>query len=380
MFSISDWKRAHSLSTSSIADIIAANGAGSLTHGPSFREDAEPYSGDQHVVLKGDLGYNLQAYVVPAFSNLFGSLDEVTELVAQIEFAGLSRGEELPHTEDLGRGRPPVITMEWTGSADDLICLAHEVAHALQIMMSNHELMPPVVREACAFLGELALIAYCHEHAPSLKDALSDVWHAENERYLGSDLDALAEALNDPGTPYQYRLNYPLARLAAIQLHRRGAGDWCRDLFSSGRLGMQHLPIERMANMAGDLANYLPPMTAPDISQPTIDAYRSLGVMALLDIDYWQGESEKRIDDYYNGLLEHLRNRTAFIALSDDRKPVAYATWTKPAGANAVTITRQAAPFGDHLLLQQALEAHLGHAEGVTARHVRSARQEQVAW
>lgn len=380
MFSINDWKRAHSLSTSTVADTIAANRANILAHAPSFDEEAGIYGGDPRVVLDGALGYNLQAYVVPALSNLFGGSGKVTELVAQIEFAGLSRGEELPHTEDLGPERAPVIRMEWDGRADDLICLAHEVAHALQIMMSDHELMPPVAREVCAFLGELALIAYCREQAPSLNDALSNVWHAENERYLGSDLDALSDALNEPETPYQYRLNYPLARLAAVQLYRRGAGDWCHDLFSSGRLGMQHLPIERMANMAGDLANYLPPMTAPDMSQPTIDAYRSLGAMALLDIEYWQGESEKRIEDYYSGLLEHLRNRTAFIALSDDRKPVAYATWTKPAGANAVTITRQAAPYGDHLLLQQALEAHLCHAEGVTARHVRSARQEQVAW
>ncbi|WP_322895757.1 MULTISPECIES: hypothetical protein [unclassified Yoonia] len=380
MFSIDDWKRAHSLSTSTIADIIAANGANSLVHAPFFREEAETYGGDQHAALYGELDYNLQAYVVPAFSTLFGGLGEVTELLARVEFAGFSCGEELPHTEDLGPERAPVIRMEWDGRADDLICLAHEVAHALQIMMSDHEPMPPVAREVCAFLGELALIAYCREQAPNLNAALSNVWHAENERYLGSDLDALSDALNDPETPYQYRLNYPLARLAAVQLHRRGAGDWYRDLFSSGRLGMQHLPIECMANMAGDLAIYLPPMTALDMSQPTIDAYRSLGAMALLDIDYWQGESEKRIEDYYSGLLEHLRNSTAFIALNDDRKPVAYATWTKPAGAGAVTITRQAAPFGDHLLLQQALEVHLGHAEAVTARHVRSARQEQLAW
>ena len=119
---------------------------------------------------------------------------------------------------------------------------------------------------------------------------------------------------------------------------------------------MQHLPIERMANMAGDLAKYMPPMMDSDMSHPAIDACRSLGAMTLLDVDYWQGESEKRIEDYYAELLEHLRKRTAFIALSDDRKPVAYATWTKPAGSKAVTITRKAAPFGDHLLLQQALD------------------------
>lgn len=380
MFNISDWKRAHSLSASTVADIIAANGAKSFTHSPSFCEEGKVYGSDQQVAIEGELGYNLQVYIVPALSNLFGGSGKVAEMVEQIQFAGLSRGEELPHTEDFGSGQAPVITMEWTGSADDLMCLAHEVAHALQIMMSGHELMPPVAREVCAFLGELALIAHCREHVPSLIDALSDVWHAENECYLGSDLDALSEALKDPETPYQYRLNYALARLAAVQLHRRGAGDWCRDLFSSGRLGMQHLPIERMANMAGDIVNYLPSLPEADASQPVVDAYRSLGAMALLDLDCWQGESEKPINEYYNGLLKHLQERTAFLALDGDRKPVGYATWTKPAGANTIDITRQAAPFGDHLVLQELLESHIGQSDGVTAQHMRSARPEQVAW
>lgn len=377
-YHVGDWLDSNNLRAPDVADAITEGNISFLIR--SFIEEERFSTSSCADEVLGSQDSSLQTFVVPALATLIGDVGKVTELVARIEFARPSGNEELPHTEDFGHARPPVITMEWTGSADDLICLAHEVAHALQFMMSDHEPMPPVAREVCAFLGELALITYCREHAPSLTGALSEVWHAENERYLGSDLDALSDALNAPEAPYQYRLNYPLARLAAVQLHRRGAGDWCHDLFSSGRLGMQHLPIERMTNMAGDLANYLPPMTAPDMSQPTVDAYRSLGAMALLDIEYWQGESEKRIEDYYSGLLEHLRNRTAFIALSDDRKPVAYATWMKPAGANAVTIARQAAPFGDHLLLQQALEAHLCHAEGVTARHVRSARQEQVAW
>lgn len=90
MLSINDWKRAHSLSTAAAADIIAANGVNSLPHSTFFGEEAGIYGGDQHVAINGALGYNLQAYVVPALSNLFGASGKVTELVAQIEFADLS--------------------------------------------------------------------------------------------------------------------------------------------------------------------------------------------------------------------------------------------------------------------------------------------------
>ena len=102
--------------------------------------------------------------------------------------------------------------------------------------------------------------------------------------------------------------------------------------------------------------------------------------MALLDIDFWKGASEKRIGDYYACLLHHLQNRTAFIALDEVRRPVGYATWHKGEGDNAVTLTRQSVPFGDHLLLQKALERHLVQDGDVLALHPSSARQEQVAW
>jgi hemolysin-activating ACP:hemolysin acyltransferase len=143
---------------------------------------------------------------------------------------------------------------------------------------------------------------------------------------------------------------------------------------------MALLPLSKIADLAGQSQNYLPPLPAPDTTQPASDAYRALGAMALLDIDFWKGESERRIEDYYATLLHHLQNRTAFIALDEVRRPVGYATWRKAAGDNTITLTRQAAPFGDHLLLQKALERHLGQESDVHAQHPRSARQEQMAW
>ncbi len=101
--------------------------------------------------------------------------------------------------------------------------------------------------------------------------------------------------------------------------------------------------------------------------------------MALIDIDYWKGQSETRIEDYYADLLRHLQDQTAFVALNEQRKPIGYATWSKASRGDEYTLTRQAAPFGDHLALQRALERHLSKTAGVAARQNRSARQEQVA-
>ena len=209
---------------------------------------------------------------------------------------------------------------------------------------------------------------------------MCDVWRKENEVYLGSDLEALSCAVADLSTPYHYRQNYTVARLTAVKMFSHGCGGWVLDLFAAGNAGMCYLPIVDMADRAGEIANYLPPLPESDPERPTINAYRSLGAMALIDIDCWQGESEKQVGEYYALLLEHLQDQTAFLALDEQRKPIGYATWLKPSQSGSVTLTRQAAPFGDHLTLQRTLERHLGREAGVLACHDRSARKEQPAW
>ena len=191
--------------------------------------------------------------------------------------------------------------------------------------------MPPLAREVCAFLGELLVIAHARTAAPDLYPSLCDIWHRENDAYLGSDIDLLAAALVDPQAQYHYRQNYPVARLAAVELFNRGSGEWLRRFFASGRDGLRHVPVEELANRAGDIANYLPAMPRPEPQTPAINAYRSLGAMALIDIDYWEGQSETRIEDYYADLLRHLQDQTTFVALNEQRKPIGYATWSKAA-------------------------------------------------
>ena len=329
------------------------------------------------------LGYTsrdeaLEAAIYPSMSAALGlDNDGLGEIVRSIHFAD-AIAEEEPHTIDHGGGQPIEVCMSWGNSVADLMCLAHEVAHAFQLRLSEGSFMPPVARETCAFLGELALINWAAKNDPNLAAHLLLVWRKENQRYVGEDCVLLRSALADPNCAYTYRMNYPLARAAAIIMRRSGAD--AKGLFKAGSKAIAMLPLDEIADLAGQTHNYLPDLPPPETDQPAIDAYRALGAMALLDIDFWKGDSEGRIEDYYATLRHHLQTSTAFVALDEVRRPVGYATWRKAEGDNTVTLMRQAAPFGDHLLLQKALERHLGQESDVHAQHPRSARQEQMAW
>jgi hemolysin-activating ACP:hemolysin acyltransferase len=375
VFVIAEWLQVHVLDHDTVYDCLAAVGGGQI----SFDlQGVVPVKG-----ALGDAGYAtvgvvLTSVIGPALAPLLGmETSAVADLIASIRWGDVSEDGH-PHTIDHGTGKPPEIRMFWQGSAADLVCLAHEVAHAVQLQLSTGSFMPPVARETCAFLGELALIDWARKTDTPLAAKLLSVWQEENEAYFGEDRDLLRSALADPTATYTYRMNYPLARAAAIVMHRSGAE--AQRLFRAGAEAMALLPLADIADLAGRSQNYLPPLPPPDAETPAVNAYRALGAMALLDIDFWKGESERRIEDYYASLLHHLQTRTAFIALDDVHRPIGYATWRKAAGDNAVILTRKAAPFGDHLLLQKALQRHLGQDTDVLAHHERSARSEQTAW
>ncbi|MDN3557808.1 hypothetical protein [Halomonas maura] len=319
--------------------------------------------------------------VVPAFVVAFANKSEIEHLLSKnVEHQSLSSRGVVPHTVDKGRGDPPTILMNWNGRVEDLMCLAHETTHALQILLSNHETMPPVGRETCAFIGELLLLDHVKEHLPDLYPALVDVWYGENDFYLGSCVDALEDSLNHPDISYHYYQNYPLARLAAMQMYCSGQKDWLFSFLSSGRDAMVYLPIDALAKSAVDIRNSFPPLLQPDAAWPAVDAYRSLGVMALLDIGYGQNEFRANIGDYYLELLKHLENCTAFIALDNERKPVGYATWMRSDVDNNVTITRQTALLGQRFNMRWALKQYISTSKGVKASYTRNASKEMLIW
>ena len=376
---ISNWTKLHAIDLSLLQDVLLGSRMGALATSP-FQCAATPRNRPPIAALPR-IDAALKDIIAPAFAPALGTLDTVQEMLGTIRFAPLSQSAvQVPHVIDAGAGEDPILVMEWRATPADLICLAHEAAHAMQLIMSRGTNMPPIARETCAFLGELLVIAHVRHDDPALFDALVDVWEEENATYLGDDLDALSAALRAPDAGYHYRQNYPVARLAAVRLFaERGEGD-LRDIFASGADAMAHVPLAAMADKASETFNYLKamPPAAPD--QPVADAYRRLGAMALLDIDFWQGVSETRIEDYYTDLLTHLQKGTTHVALNAARKPIGYATWEQNPDTNHVPLTRQAAPFGDHIALQNAVEARIGAGATVTARHERSARQEQAAW
>jgi hypothetical protein len=100
-----------------------------------------------------------------------------------------------------------------------------------------------------------------------------------------------------------------------------------------------------------------------------------------LDLDYWKGQSEKTIEEYYGCLCQHMQSGTAYVVIGTENKPIGYATWNVDVNdPDCIEITRQAAPFGDHLHVQRSLKARIPSAKSASAAHERSARMEQAAW
>ena len=156
-------------------------------------------------------------------------------------------------TLDRGTGVLPHVSLHYGGSAADLLAVAHEFAHALQIVASEGSPTPPVVRECCAFLGELMLLRYLRANLPATFGTARKAWESDNDRYLGEDRDRLEEALSVADEPYRYRWNYPMARVLAQDLFERKSADEVAAIFCAGAETPDLLNIhvcERRASLA----------------------------------------------------------------------------------------------------------------------------------
>lgn len=211
------------------------------------------YKSDRIVTISpiGDLFNCLKLIIYPAFLEYFGEFIRNESLNNHIIFENIDFDNlhEPPHTIDLGVGRPPKIVMPWRNRPEDIVCLAHEVAHALQIHLSNHEFMPPMARETCAFIGELMLLTWAAKNRSDLAVRLDAVWRSENRSYLIKDGDNLLAALQYPNAPYNYRMNYPLARLMAIELFATAPPQRILGLFRSGSQAMRELTLNEFLSM-----------------------------------------------------------------------------------------------------------------------------------
>ncbi|MBN7776745.1 hypothetical protein JYP49_05725 [Nitratireductor aquimarinus] len=94
---------------------------------------------------------------------------------------------ERAFTYDHGRRQLPFVSCNYRGQASDILTVAHEFSHALQIVASAGSAMPPLAREVCAFIGEHALLDWARQNASPLLPRLEAAWAADNQCYMGAD-------------------------------------------------------------------------------------------------------------------------------------------------------------------------------------------------
>ena len=129
--------------------------------------------------------------------------------------------DAVPYTIPNRKPQRPFVRVHYRGRARDLIATAHEFGHVVQAIACDFRFVPPVVREITAFLSELALLEHLRNAQPALYPGTKAAWLSDNRIYLDQDGRELLGVLRTPNTAYQYRLNYPLARLASTAAHRR---------------------------------------------------------------------------------------------------------------------------------------------------------------
>ena len=84
------------------------------------------------------------------------------------------------HADHLKVSRPftvqtdsyPIVVLCYRGRIVDLLTVAHEFGHAVQSLASGPDFVPPVNREICAFVSELALLKMLRSDLPARSASL----------------------------------------------------------------------------------------------------------------------------------------------------------------------------------------------------------------
>lgn len=272
--------------------------------------------------------------------NLFREIEFVRDYCERV-FATPS--EELPYTLDRGPDQAPFVSLNYQGTSADVLCIAHEFGHALQYHLAQGEFIPPANRELAAFVSELVLLDYL----PELQTPLESSWSDDSFDYFGEDADQLKSAIERHDTPYNYRWNYPLSRFVSDMLFEALTKTEMARIFR-GEIAFSDL-VEKAHQLFNEAEkeSYLPEVPTSDKACPTRNAYSSLGMMVLLDLE--AGQADEKIETYYSERLQHMRERTAQVVLDELRRPIGYAIWERGTRTSDQTrIVHQSTPFGDH--------------------------------
>src|SRR5262249_29849942 len=144
-------------------------------------------------------------------------IDEASEKVKRVVVSQRG-GQHRALTINNGPSSYPTVIYRWLGEPSDLMVVAHEFAHALQILTSKEKFVTPIMREVCAFTGEIALLLSMSGTNSLEYQNLSYVWRKDNEKYLELDGKTLRSALYKMNSVYSYSWNYPIARVMAIAI------------------------------------------------------------------------------------------------------------------------------------------------------------------
>lgn len=144
-------------------------------------------------------------------------IEETFQRSEKIAVAGKGKSRKAL-TIDHGPAKYPTIMYQYFGEVSDLLVVAHEFGHALQIRASEGEFMPPVMREVCAFLSERALFSSCSNEDAFLAENLLQYWQRSNHRFFGNLATNLQESLKNENAIYEYGWNYPIARYLALRI------------------------------------------------------------------------------------------------------------------------------------------------------------------
>ena len=175
------------------------------------------------------------------------------------------------------------------------LTVAHEFVHVLQALQAQARPTPPVLREAGAFLGELALIGFEAGLPASTRRQYRRIWRQDNQYYLGTAGQLLAASLAQPNQPYRYAINYPLARTAALW----AAQDWAGAHTLAARLidpppdddGLGWL-AQVLQTTAAEGQSHTPPPTTPVHGQHPWTQMKEAFARTLQwpnDADLWHG-------------------------------------------------------------------------------------------
>lgn len=353
MCNVSDWLAFHSLDSNSLQPLLRAL---------DRNEEALFADHEAEDEYPTDLtAENAWTFVIEATTTVMPELQDIVKrLQARLLLDFDAPSDALPFTCNGSDEEGILISLCYRVTYEDLLCMAHELGHAVQLDASKPSQIPPVHREIAAFIFELLLLEFAKKADPRLHQGLLRAWLRENDVYLGDDLDLLGRKLSDPSSSYDYRMNYPLARMQSIQLMKspcaRSLLPWL-----SGQADLHpHIMTLIDCFQGSHMPNALPVVVGTDDEPPAIKNYRALGVIAAMEIETSGDHSEKPIGDRYPEFLTHLAEQTVFVALNDNQQPIGYVTWETDAHhPKIVRIKRQIAPWGDHLELRKQFERHL---------------------